>query len=35
VLLAAGGSVALLVGTPLVYGKPGLRNPHFIARGRR
>jgi len=35
VLLAAGGSVALLDGTPLVYGKPGLRNPHFIARGRR
>ncbi|MDY0871556.1 3'(2'),5'-bisphosphate nucleotidase CysQ [Dongia rigui] len=35
VLLAAGGSVAVLDGTPLVYGKPGLKNPHFIARGRR
>jgi 3'(2'), 5'-bisphosphate nucleotidase len=35
VLLAAGGSVANLDGSPLVYGKPGLRNPHFIARGRR
>jgi len=35
VLLAAGGGVALLDGTTLTYGKPGLRNPHFIARGRR
>jgi 3'(2'), 5'-bisphosphate nucleotidase len=35
VLLAAGGSVATLDGAPLIYGKAGLRNPHFIARGRR
>ncbi|MBI2255298.1 MAG: 3'(2'),5'-bisphosphate nucleotidase CysQ [Proteobacteria bacterium] len=35
VLSAAGGSVATLDGAPLAYGKPGLRNPHFIARGRR
>ncbi|WP_374653962.1 3'(2'),5'-bisphosphate nucleotidase CysQ [Dongia sp.] len=35
VLLAAGGSVATLDGVPLAYGKPGFRNPHFIARGRR
>lgn len=35
VLLAAGGSVRNIDGTPLAYGKPGLRNPHFIARGIR
>jgi len=35
VLTAAGGSVATLDGAPLLYGKAGLRNPHFIARGRR
>jgi 3'(2'), 5'-bisphosphate nucleotidase len=35
VLLAAGGSVATLDGAPLIYGKAGLRNPHFIARGPR
>ena len=35
VLVAAGGSVATLDGAPLIYGKAGLRNPHFIARGRR
>lgn len=35
VLLAAGGSVHTLDGAPLAYGKPGFRNPHFIARGRR
>jgi 3'(2'), 5'-bisphosphate nucleotidase len=35
VLLAAGGSVATLDGAPLPYGKAGLRNPHFIARGKR
>jgi 3'(2'), 5'-bisphosphate nucleotidase len=34
VLLAAGGSVETLDGRPLGYGKPGLDNPHFIARGR-
>ena len=35
VLAAAGGSVSTLEGAPLRYGKPGFRNPHFIARGRR
>ncbi|MEZ5831703.1 MAG: 3'(2'),5'-bisphosphate nucleotidase CysQ [Dongiaceae bacterium] len=35
VLAAAGGSVRMLDGSPLTYGKPGFRNPHFIARGRR
>jgi 3'(2'), 5'-bisphosphate nucleotidase len=34
VLEAAGGSVATLDGAPLRYGKPGFRNPDFIARGR-
>jgi 3'(2'), 5'-bisphosphate nucleotidase len=34
VLAAAGGSVETLDGKPLTYGKPGLENPHFIARGR-
>jgi 3'(2'), 5'-bisphosphate nucleotidase len=33
VLLAAGGSVAKLDGSPLLYGKKGFENPHFIARG--
>jgi 3'(2'), 5'-bisphosphate nucleotidase len=33
VLAAAGGSVRELDGRPLTYGKPGFRNPHFIARG--
>jgi 3'(2'), 5'-bisphosphate nucleotidase len=33
VLLAAGGSVATHEGTQLTYGKPGFRNPGFIARG--
>jgi 3'(2'), 5'-bisphosphate nucleotidase len=33
VLAAAGGSVVALDGTPLRYGKPGLLNPHFVARG--
>jgi 3'(2'), 5'-bisphosphate nucleotidase len=33
VLEAAGGRVETLDGTRLRYGKPGLRNPHFIARG--
>lgn len=35
VLLAAGGSVVTVDGPPLGYGKPGFRNPHFIARGQR
>ncbi len=35
VLLAAGGSVTRADdGKPLIYGKPGFENPHFIARGR-
>jgi 3'(2'), 5'-bisphosphate nucleotidase len=33
VLRAAGGSVTTLDGHPLAYGKPGFRNPAFIARG--
>ena len=33
VLRAAGGSVMTLDGQPLAYGKPGLDNPHFVARG--
>jgi 3'(2'), 5'-bisphosphate nucleotidase len=35
VLAAAGGSISTVDGAPLTYGKPGFRNPHFIARGRR
>jgi 3'(2'), 5'-bisphosphate nucleotidase len=35
VLEAAGGSVITLDGAPLRYGKPGFRNPDFIARGRQ
>lgn len=35
VLTAAGGSVTTLDGATLQYGKAGLRNPAFIARGRR
>jgi 3'(2'), 5'-bisphosphate nucleotidase len=30
---AAGGKVCLLDGTPLRYGKPGLRNPPILTRG--
>lgn len=33
VLLAAGGGVVDLDGAPLRYGKPGFRNPHFVAFG--
>jgi 3'(2'), 5'-bisphosphate nucleotidase len=33
VLLAAGGSVSAPQGVPLTYGKPGFRNPSFIASG--
>ncbi len=33
VLVAAGGSVVDLDGRDLTYGKPGFRNPPFIARG--
>ena len=35
VLRAAGGEVEDLHGQPLRYGKPGFRNPHFVAWGRR
>ena len=31
---SAGGAVLTIEGTPLDYGKPEYRNPHFIARGR-
>ncbi|HEX2582272.1 MAG TPA: 3'(2'),5'-bisphosphate nucleotidase CysQ [Dongiaceae bacterium] len=34
ILEAAKGSVRLLDGSPLRYGKPGFLNPNFIARGR-
>lgn len=33
VLRAAGGSIRTLDGQPLRYGKPGYRNPHFLASG--
>jgi 3'(2'), 5'-bisphosphate nucleotidase len=33
VLVGAGGSVLAPGGAPLAYGKPGLRNSHFIASG--
>jgi 3'(2'), 5'-bisphosphate nucleotidase len=33
VLVAAGGTVTTLDGEPLLYGKPGFRNPGFIAWG--
>ncbi|WP_203300248.1 3'(2'),5'-bisphosphate nucleotidase CysQ [Marinobacter sediminum] len=33
VLVAAGGKVETLDGTPLRYGKESLQNPHFIASG--
>jgi len=34
VLLAAGGTLKTLDDTPLLYGKPGWRNPSFLAMGR-
>jgi 3'(2'), 5'-bisphosphate nucleotidase len=34
ILRAAGGRVTDLEDRPLIYGKPGFENPHFIARGR-
>lgn len=34
VLEAAGGSVRTLDGRPLLYGKPGWENPHFVCAGR-
>ena len=33
VLAAAGGTVRMLDGTALRYGKPGFENPHFVAAG--
>ncbi|MBM3538160.1 MAG: 3'(2'),5'-bisphosphate nucleotidase CysQ [Alphaproteobacteria bacterium] len=33
ILEAAGGSLRTMAGGPLLYGKPGFRNPDFIARG--
>jgi 3'(2'), 5'-bisphosphate nucleotidase len=35
VLVAAGGRVTTLEGEPFRYGKPGFRNGHFVAWGRR
>ena len=35
VLEAAGGRIETLSGGPLLYGKPGLKNPDFIAWGMR
>ncbi|MFT5174071.1 MAG: 3'(2'), 5'-bisphosphate nucleotidase, partial [Gammaproteobacteria bacterium] len=34
VLAAAGGSVCTLDGQPLRYGKSGLENPDFVAKGK-
>jgi 3'(2'), 5'-bisphosphate nucleotidase len=34
-LNAAGGGMTMLDGTPFRYGKPGFRNPGFVARGRK
>jgi 3'(2'), 5'-bisphosphate nucleotidase len=34
VLAAAGGSITQIDGSPFVYGKENIRNPHFIAKGR-
>jgi 3'(2'), 5'-bisphosphate nucleotidase len=33
IVIAAGGSVTKLDGSPMLYGKPGFENPHFVARG--
>ncbi|MGE0660834.1 MAG: 3'(2'),5'-bisphosphate nucleotidase CysQ [Reyranellaceae bacterium] len=33
VLEAAGGTVTTAEGAPFLYGKPGFRNPHFVAWG--
>ena len=33
VLLGAGGAVTTIEGEPLHYGKPGYKNPHFVASG--
>ncbi|KZD12350.1 3'(2'),5'-bisphosphate nucleotidase CysQ [Oceanibaculum pacificum] len=34
IVLAAGGRVDLMDGTPLPYGKPNFLNPEFVVRGR-
>lgn len=34
IVLAAGGRVELMDGTPLPYGKPDFLNPNFVVRGR-
>ena len=34
VLLAAGGQMTQIDGSPFVYGKDDIRNPHFIAQGQ-
>ena len=34
VLLAAGGQMTKIDGTPFIYGKDDILNPHFIAQGR-
>ena len=34
VLAAAGGSLTQIDGSPFIYGKENIRNPHFIAKGR-
>ncbi len=33
VVIAAGGSVCKMDGSPMTYGKPGFENPNFIVRG--
>ncbi len=35
VLACAGGTVTRLDGSPLLYGKDGFENPHFVARGAK
>jgi 3'(2'), 5'-bisphosphate nucleotidase len=35
VLEAAGGSVLTMDGKPMLYGKPGFENPHFVCWGKR
>jgi 3'(2'), 5'-bisphosphate nucleotidase len=33
VVAAAGGGITTVDGAPFIYGKPGFRNPHFVAHG--
>jgi 3'(2'), 5'-bisphosphate nucleotidase len=35
VLEAAGGAVLTMDGNPMLYGKPGFENPHFVCWGKR